>query len=115
MDDYRKWHIAWAKLDAFSKHLPTSVTEAHVAEFHSILNYLHEASGEDVAPFRISDADVKPHTSFTMGNDFTGSPGRTIYGKEKYCERNLMVRRCEEVRNYFERITPPAEKPKMGF
>ena len=49
MDEYRKWHLAWAKLDAFSKDLPTSILEKHVTEFHGILDLLREASGEDVS------------------------------------------------------------------
>jgi len=111
MDDYRKWHLAWAKLDAFSKDLPTSILEKHVTEFHAILDLLHEASGEDVSPFRIPDEEVKPVvTSFVMGK-----PGSATYSRNKHCDKNLLVRRINEVRNYFERISPPAERPKMGF
>jgi len=116
MDDYRKWHLAWAKLDAFSNNLPPAIIENHVAEFHTILDLLHEACGEDVAPFRIPEDQVKPRvTSVVMGNDITGRPGYTNYSREKYCDHNLLVRRINEVRSYFERITPPAERPKMGF
>ena len=116
MDDYRKWHLAWAKLDAFSKDLPTAITENHVAEFHTILDLLHEASREDVSPFRIHDDAMKPRViSVEMGNDFTGRPGRTNYSRERFCDQNLLIRRINEVRNYFERISPPAERPKMGF
>ena len=111
MDDYRKWHLAWAKLDAFSKDLPTSVLEKHVTEFHEILDLLSQASGEDVSPFRIPNEEVKPIvTSFVMGK-----PGSATYSRDKHCDKNLMVRRINEVRNYFERISPPAERPKMGF
>jgi hypothetical protein len=111
MDDYRKWHLAWAKLDALSKDLPTSVLEKHVLEFHGILNLLSEASGEDVSPFLIPGEEVKPIvTSFVMGR-----PNSQTHSRDKHCDRNLMERRINEVRNYFDRITPPAERPKMGF
>jgi hypothetical protein len=110
-DEYRKWHLAWAKLDAFSKDLPTSILEKHVAEFHTILDLLNEALGEDVSPFRIPSEEVKPIvTSFIMGK-----PRSATYSREKHCDRNLLVRRINEVRSYFERITPPTERPKMGF
>jgi hypothetical protein len=111
MDDFRKWHLAWAKLDAFSKDLPNSIVERHVSEFHGILHLLSEASGEDVTPFLIPSEEVKPIITSLL----PGRPNSATYSRDKHCDKNLMVRRINEVRNYFDRITPPAERPKMGF
>jgi hypothetical protein len=95
MDDDRKWHLAWAQLDAFSKNLPQSIEEKHVTEFHRLLDLLREATGEDISAFRIPDEEVKPIlTSFQRGG-YSGRPGRATYSTKKYCDcdRDLMVRK----------------------
>jgi hypothetical protein len=119
MDDDRKWHLAWAQLDAFSKNLPTYVEEKHVVEFHSLLNLLHEATGEDVSPFRIPDNEVKPKPTGALRPSYSGrSPGAIAYSTKKYCDRDLMLRKIDAVYGYFKRLDqppPPPEKPKYGY
>jgi hypothetical protein len=116
MDDDRKWHLAWAQLDAFSNNLPHTITEKHVAEFHAILDLLHEASGEEVSAFRIPDDEVRATPTSVRRQSYSGRiPGHVTYSKEKYCDRSLMLRRIEAVRGYFARIQPPPAKPKYGL
>ena len=50
------------------------------------------------------------HTSMVMGR-----PRTATYTDDIYCDSNLMVRRINEVRNYFERITPTCRKTQDGF
>lgn len=118
MDNDRKWHLAWAQLDAFAKNLPPSVTEAHVRQFHGYLDLLHESTGEDISPFRISEEDVKPHIMSLRRSAFGRPTPPAMYSKEKYCERNLMSQKLDAVYNYFKNIQPPPESPeapKFGF
>jgi hypothetical protein len=119
MDDDRKWHLAWAQLDAFQKNLPSLVEEKHVAEFHDILKLLDEATGEDISAFRIPDEEVKPRITGILRPAFSGRrPGHTSYSDKKYCDRNLMLRKIDAVYGYFKRLQPPPEKPhkpKLGF
>lgn len=117
MDADRKWHLAWAQLDAFKKNLPGSVEEKHVTEFHAILMMLQEASGEDVSPFRIPDDELRRAiTSIRRGT--RRFPSRASYSKEKHCDPNLMSRQIDAVYGYFKRLQPPPgepEKNKYGF
>ena len=116
MDDDRRWHLAWAKLEAFKKNLPSNIEEKHVSEFHEVLDLLASASGEDVAPFRIPDSEVKPRAMRMMSSDFGSHSGPNVrYTHERYCARELMVRQIDEVIGYFQRILPPDQKRKYGF
>jgi hypothetical protein len=115
MDDDRKWHLAWAQLDAFSKNLPGSIEEKHVAEFHAALDLLYEATGEDISPFRIPDEEVKPVPTSIRRRSYSWRPGRTTYSAEKYCDRDLMLRKIDAVCGYFKKLQPPPGPPKYGF
>jgi hypothetical protein len=115
MDDFRKWHLAFAQLDAFANNLPPSVSEKNVAEYHAILDLIHDATSEDVSAFRIPLDDVKPRVIEVRRRSYSGRGGGAVYGTDKYCDRNLMVRKLESVRGYFARISPPQEPPKPGF
>jgi hypothetical protein len=118
MDANRKWHLAWAQIDSFSKNLPSSIQEKHVAEFHGLLDLLHDATGEDVSAFQIPDGELKPLITSFRPASYSGRPGSVTYSKEKYCDRDLMVRKLDALRSYFERIQPTPEdpqKPRYGY
>ena len=115
MDDGRKWHLAWAQLDAFTNHLPMSVKEKHVIEFHSILDLLQESSGEETQMFRIPDGELQRKVTSPTRMIMSGRPGTVTYSEGRYCDHDLMMRRIEAIRNYFIRIQPPEMKPRVGF
>ena len=115
MDDDRKWHLAWAQLDAFANNLPSSIEEKHVTEFHGILLLLHEATGEDIAAFNIPNDEVKRRITSIQRSGFSGKPGSVTYSTKKYCDRDLMLRKIDAVRGYFTRIQPSPAKPKYGL
>lgn len=118
MDANRKWHLAWAQIDSFSKNLPSSILEKHVTEFHGLLDLLHDATGEDVSAFRIPEGEIKPVVTSFRRAGYSGRPGSVAYSKEKYCDHDLMMRRLDALRGYFTRIQPPPEdpqKPKYGY
>jgi hypothetical protein len=51
--------MAWAKFDAFRTHLPDSLDEEAVSQFHAIVSLLEEASSEGLAGFRIPESEMK--------------------------------------------------------
>lgn len=106
--------MAWAQLGALKSNLPVSVEEKHVAEFHTILKLLFEATAEDTSVFRIPEEDVKPRLISVVRASFR-APGRSTYSDKKFCDRNLFLRRIEAVYTYFNGIQGPAGKPKYGF
>jgi hypothetical protein len=115
MDQNRKWSLAWSELDSLRKNLPQSIMEKHVAEFHRILSLLHEATGEEISAFRIPDEEVKPVITSARRTSYTGRPGGRTYSDEKYCDRDLMMRKIDATYGYFSSLMPPAQTPKFGF
>jgi hypothetical protein len=112
MDDNRKRHLAWAEFDAFAQNLPTSIQEKHVVEYHGILDRIHEATGEDISPFRIPDEELKREITSIQRRGLSGRPGSVSYSKVRYCDHDLIVRKIDALRNYFKRIEPPPTPPK---
>jgi hypothetical protein len=113
MDQARKWNLAWSHLDAFEKHMPTSIEEKHVAEFHGILDLFHDATGEDVSPFRIPEEELKK-VSVAARLATRRTPGQVWYSDKKYCDHDLMLRKIATLRGYFEKLYA-ADKRKYGF
>lgn len=113
MDEARKWNLAWSHLEAFEKHMPNSIEEKHVAEFHGIVDLFRDATNEDVSPFRIPDAELKP-IPVSARRGTRRSPGQVWYSDEKYCDRDLMLRKIATLRGYFDKLYA-ADKRKYGF
>lgn len=110
MADDRQLALAWAKFEAMYKNLPASVTEDHVRDFHEILDLLQQASGEDLASFRVSDSRVQPRlTSFNMIS------GRRTFSAIRYCDRAYLLTQMDGVRGYFDNLEPPPKKAQVGF
>ena len=110
MTEDKKWALAWAKFEAMYKNLPREVTENYVRDFHEILDLLQQASGEDLASFRVPGSRVQPIvTSFNMIS------GRQTYSDVRYCERAYLLTQMDGVRGYFDILNPPARKPPVGF
>ena len=62
MDDYKKWNLAAARFVGFANNVPNIVNENRVNEYHSIVDALQEASGENLSAFRISAEELKQKT-----------------------------------------------------
>ena len=110
MPDDKKWALAWAKFDSMHKNLPSSVNEQTVADFHSILHLLQEASGEDLSTFQISDSRVAPRIT-----SFSYATGRNTFSATRYCDRNYFITQMDAIRGYFQNLQPPQSGNRIGF
>jgi hypothetical protein len=113
MEQERKWRLASAKLNALLQNAPQSIEEQLVVEFHQILNLFAEATGEDVAPFRVPDKELKREITSAQRINYSGRLGRVTYSDRKYCDRNLFLRKAQEVKEYFANIQSP-ERSRLG-
>jgi hypothetical protein len=78
--------MAWAKFEAFRTHLPNSLDEEAVAQFHAIVSLLEEASGEDLAGFRIPENEIK-HRVISISLCFA----KTLSSEGSLCGNNVTL------------------------
>jgi hypothetical protein len=80
MIDDRQFRVARARFDALRRNIPLSLKKEDVAEYHSILDALQTATGEDLSAFRIPNDQFKKRitgaTRATMR-----SPGRLFIAR----------------------------------
>lgn len=114
MSDDRKWHVAWARFDAFRNNIPPWLEEKVILEFNGIVKALQEASGEDLSEFMVPDSELKPKvTSFSFAT--RRRPGVTNYSDKRYCDDHYLRRQIDAIVFYFQNLQPPPDKPKVGF
>jgi len=53
------WQLAQPRLDALRNNIPNWIDEERVKEYHSIVEALEAASGEDLAAFPIPESEMK--------------------------------------------------------
>jgi hypothetical protein len=100
LNDRRKFLIESARLESLKENIPSQIGTSEVADYHSILEGLQGACGDDLAAFRISEAEMKPKLIQVQRGSFRGGPGRATYSKEKYCERTLFSRQISGLSRY---------------
>lgn len=109
MSNDREWYIAMSRLEAFEKETPAYISQAHVDQFHEILQLFARGTGQDISVFRIPDEQMQLRVvSFTMAT--RRRPGTRQYSSEKYCDDNFFRRRLIEVRSYFSNFQPPHKR-----
>jgi len=111
MLDQKKWGLAISQFQALRKNIPNLVDENLVREYHSILDLFHSSSGEDFSLFHVPDAELKPRvtSSRRASYRFPGS-GSASYSREKYCDRDVFMRRVDAAAIYVQSLErmPPA-------
>lgn len=116
MDDFKKWHLAWAKFDALRLHPPTSWDESAVQQYHQIVTALEEAAlGEDLSQFRIPDGELKHKVLSARRMGRSGTPGSKTLSTVRYCNEHYMRRQIEGISHYFHNRQPATEPRKIGF
>lgn len=90
------WNEIWARLTAFSKHLPENyeIEERLVEQYHSMLTELEFASGQNLANFRVPSEDLRPRVE-AVQRGTRRQPGRTHYSKGKYCLRTTLLMKID--------------------
>jgi hypothetical protein len=92
MLDIKAWTLAFARLHALRDHLPQTITETRVAEYHSILHSLEFASDEDFSDFFIPRSDMQPEASgIAMSRRYQHliTYSRELYGDEESFRRRV--------------------------
>ena len=108
MRDEKKWALAWVRFDALRRNIPRSISKDRVDEYHSILEALHAATGEDLSPFRIPDGELKPLV-VAMRYGTRRHPGSVSYSDEKYCDVAFFARQIEGVSSYIAALETPKQ------
>jgi hypothetical protein len=98
--DTKKWNIAVSMLSGFMQHVPASINEDCVRQYHQIVSLLEEASGEDLSLFKIPDEKLqKEVTSFRPGG-FRGGSGSVTYSKARFCNSSYFSSQVHGVANF---------------
>jgi hypothetical protein len=100
IQDAKKWKIAVSQLAGFMQHIPTSIDEDDVEQFHGIVKLLEEASGEDFSYFKIPPEKLAPHVTSFQPRGYGGSPGSVNYSKKKFCDSKYFYSQVHGLSNY---------------
>lgn len=103
MRDHKQWAIAYAQLDALRKNIPAWIDEGEVHRYHSVLDSLAAASGEDLAAFHIPTTELKPKVnSWRMGT--RRAPAEVNYSEKNYCDDDYFKRQVQGVWQYIQTL-----------
>jgi len=109
MVDEKKFKQTLVSFRGFRSHVFGSITEAMVAEYHSILHVLQQTSGDNLSLFHIPPSMMLPRAIAPV--KFAHSSVRsfhleTQYTSAKYCDRNFFNDRADRLSEHF------AEQPR---
>jgi len=108
--DTKKWNIAVAMLSAFMQHVPSSINEECVHQYHRIVSLLEEAAGEDLSPFKIPDEKLqKEVTSFRPGG-YRGGSSSVTYSKVRFCNSSYFSSQVHGVANFIPTLRDSSHK-----
>ena len=107
MVDEKKFKQTLVSFRGFRSHVFGSITEAMVAEYHSILRVLQESSGDDLSPFHIPPSmmlgraitQVRYARSSVRSSDL-----ETQYTSAKYCDQKFFHDRVERLSEHFAQL-----------
>jgi hypothetical protein len=109
MLDHKRWKIARSRLHALRDHLPHYPGQMEVSDYHSIIDALETASGEELSEFRISLDSMKPRaTNIQIGSRH--SPGRTTWSKEVYADSAFFKRQVDGLSRYVQNVEGSEER-----
>jgi hypothetical protein len=109
--DERKLSQALSLLDGFRKNVPPFIREDVVDRYHSIVDSLAEATGEDLSAFKIPPQDVKPKVVATRRRSFSGRPGSARYSTDRYCDDSRFQSQLDSLATYLESTGHRERKP----
>jgi hypothetical protein len=100
--DERTLTLALARFDGFKKNIPPSIREAVVNDYHSIVDALAAATGEDLALFKIRPDELKHKVVGVRPAGYGGGRGSTTYSSDKYCDSSRFQGQIDSLAEYLE-------------
>lgn len=100
--DERLMAQAIARFEGFRKNIPSRIRESVVNDYHSIVDALTVATGEDFAPFRIRTEEIKHEVVGVRPAPYGGGRGSVTYSSDRYCDDSLFQGRIDSLAEYLE-------------
>jgi hypothetical protein len=97
------------------QHLPTTVDEDHVEQFHGIVKILEDAAGEDFSYFKITTEKLAPRVTSIRPGGYSGGPGSATYSKKKYCDNKYFYSQVHGLSNYITTMRVNSAKPANPY
>ena len=113
MKNPKLWAGAFSQFEALRSHIPPTIDERRVQEYHDLLTQLQVASGEDFTRFRIPPSEMQPRiVSVIRGT--RRFPGQTNYSKDKYGSEDFFRRQIDGLRRYISTLSTSSENGKQS-
>ena len=93
---------ALARFEGFRKNIPSFIRESVVTEYHSIVDDLASATGEDLTAFKIRPDEVKHNVISVRRGPYGGGPGSRTYSSDKYCDDDRFQAQVDALSEYLE-------------
>lgn len=102
MPDQRKFAVAYARLVSLRGKIPSFLNEQRVRDYHSIVDALQEACGDDLSSFRIPAGEMKRRIVAVHPGSYRGRSGHAKYSDKNYCDREFFERQVDGLHYYIE-------------
>jgi hypothetical protein len=105
MVDEKKLKQTLVSFRGFRSHVFGSITEAMVAEFHSILHVLQETSGDNLNSFHIPASMVMPRAFAQVRYARSSARSRdleTKYTSLRYCDKKFFQLQVDRLSEHFD-------------
>jgi hypothetical protein len=104
--DSQKLKIAIARFNGFCANLPSWPKEEDVNDYHALVTALEEASGAELAAFKIPSDKLKPKLQSVRPGAYGGGRGSATYSREKYCDSSFFEGQIHALKHYLPNIEP---------
>lgn len=91
-----------ARFNGFRKNIPPAIRENVVNEYHSIVDALATATGEDLTPFKIRPDELKHKVVGARRGPFSGGRGSVTYSSDRYCDDSRFQAQVDSLAEYLE-------------
>jgi hypothetical protein len=110
MRDMQKWKLAMSRFNGYYANVPPWLKAEQIADYHSIVTALEEASGENFSHFKIPPDKIRPKIIAVRpgGRHY---PGSAQYSKEGYCDSTFFQGQIDGLKNYLHNIQQGAHMP----
>jgi hypothetical protein len=111
----QRLNFAWQTIFNFRTNQLPEYNEDRVREYHEALEIISEVSGQDVTLYRITDAEMKSLPTSIQRRGRIGRFGNIQYRPFKTCPYFVFHRKLEALYAYFNPLSLPEQKNRIGF